>query len=241
MKLKLILSTILSFLLFVGFSQDEKAKTLVESIQKHTYNLKIEDGKFTGSGANILLEAIPACQFLLVGEQHGISEVGQFSKVLFEEANANSGFQYMAIETDPFMAAKIQELAQGSVEDVKTLSSKYPLAIPFYNNSEDFDFLKTVEDKSTAETTFWGLDQVFAAAPRYLFDLLATLAENKQAVEVAQEYSKKAQDGFNQAMSTGQMDKAIVNCWTKEDFERLLCSMDPPRVVSIDGTLEKAA
>ena len=136
-------------------------------------------------------------------------------------ANANHNFQYLAIETDPFMATEIETMAQGNVDEVKALASKFPFAIPFYNNTDDFSMLETIKQKSKAKTTFWGIDQVFAAAPRYLFEQLSQMTDDKNAKAVAQSYLEKATAGFNEAIQTGQMNKAIMNTLTPEDFKQL--------------------
>ena len=75
MKIRITLLLVYIMLGYIGFSQEEKAKNLTSLIQVNTYDLKIENDQFAGSGAEILRKAIPQCQFLLVGEQHGIKEV----------------------------------------------------------------------------------------------------------------------------------------------------------------------
>ncbi len=108
-------------------------------------------------------------QFLLVGEKHGIVEVGTFTNALLKAAHP-LGFQYFCIETDPFIAKKLEQLVGEGKSALDQFVRTFPLAIPFYDNVEDFQMLSTALQPDTESVPkLWGVDQVFAAAPHYLF------------------------------------------------------------------------
>ncbi|MCB0684196.1 MAG: hypothetical protein KDC32_25310, partial [Saprospiraceae bacterium] len=109
--------------------------------------LQVKGDFFTGPGAAVIQEAIADQQFLLVGEQHGIAEVGQFTKALYLAAQSY-GFQYLCIETDPFIAAKLERLMEGDLAAYRDFCAKFPFTIPFYNNEGDFEFLQRVATSS---------------------------------------------------------------------------------------------
>lgn len=215
--MKSLTVTLLTFLTSFAFAQDS---LIVKALQDNTYSFGIENGAFTGTGTSILEEAIANSQFLPVGEQHGIREIGEFTKVLFEQAS-KKGFKYMAIETDPFTATKVEELANGTVDEAKAHLQKFPLTIPFYDNNEDFEFLKGVVTNSDADPTFWGLDQTFVAGTRYLFSQLMELASTDEEQNVAAEYFKKANEAFGEAMQDMNPNKIYLVRMEEADFEKL--------------------
>ncbi len=217
--MKSLTITLFLFTLFsnILIAQDS---LIVKVLKENTHSLRIENGTFTGTGAAILEEAIANSQFLPVGEQHGIREIGAFTKVLFEQA-AKKGFQYMAIETDPFTAAKVEELANGTIEEAKAHLQKFPWTIPFYDNNEDFEFLKAVTSNSKAKPAFWGLDQTFVAGTRYLFAELMELASTDEEQNVAAEYFKKANEAFGEAMQNMNPNKIYLVRMQEADFEQL--------------------
>ena len=219
MKPKKFTPTLFSCLLITSLlcAQDS---LLIAKIKENTFSLNISKGQMEGSAAKMIKTAIAQSEFVLIGEQHGIKEVGQFSKVVFEEALKN-GFQYMAIETDPFIASKLEALVREGKKALEAFDKKYPLSIPFYNNADDFYYLSAVVLGSNKKPAFWGLDQVFAAAPRYLFSRLAEIAPDNEARVLAREYEKRGHEGFAAAMETGNMQKTILSQLNKQDFEKL--------------------
>lgn len=195
---------------------------LVDAIRQHTYNLKVDGQNFSGEGAEVLLEAMQDQQFLLVGEQHGIVEVGAFTNALLKSAQP-LGFDYFCIETDPFIAKKLEQLVGEGKPALDDFVKAFPLSIPFYDNSEDFQMLSTaLQTKTESLPKFWGVDQVFAAAPRYLFQRLIEIAPNAGAKSLAEGYLKKGRAGIQAAMKTGDFNQMILNKLQEKDFEELL-------------------
>ncbi|MBX2874420.1 MAG: hypothetical protein KTR30_20025 [Saprospiraceae bacterium] len=194
---------------------------LVATIRQHTYNLKVNEQKFSGEGATILQEAMQAQQFLLVGEQHGIVEVGAFTNALLEAARP-LGFQYFCIETDPFIAKKLEQLVGEGKPALDRFVKAFPLSIPFYDNTEDYQMLSTaLQGPSVHGPKFWGVDQVFAAAPRYLFQRLAEIAPDASAKAMAEDYLKQGRAGLQAVMKNGDFNQMILNKLEEKDFKLL--------------------
>lgn len=195
---------------------------LTATIRQHTYSLSVQEKTFQGDGATVLLEAMKAKQFLLVGEQHGIVEVGTFTAALLHAARP-LGFQYFCFETDPFIAKKLEQLVRQGRPALAAFIGEFPLAIPFYDNEEDLEMLATaLAGTSGEQSIYWGVDQVFAAAPRYLFHRLSELAPNEQAKNLALTYLKRGKEGLQAAMTTGDFDKMILNQLADKDFQQLI-------------------
>lgn len=202
----------------ISIAQDS---VLVSTIAQHTYDLRLENGRLAGSGAPIIREAIKNSQFLLVGEQHGIREVSTFTNALFVEARPE-GFNYLCIETDPYMAAKIEALAKENVESLHAFIADYPMSIPFYETRDEFELVRQAVHGNTAPSpVVWGVDQVLMSAPRYLFATLAQQAPNEKAQQLALDYLSRAKAGFEQTMKTGDFSKMIMNALNADDYKKL--------------------
>lgn len=208
---------------------------LIEAIKANTYTLNVSGDKFTGTGAAVIEEAVKTPQFLLVGEQHGIQAVGQFTKALFL-AGAPHGFEYFCFETDPFVAAKLEELVSQDLDALKAFSKELPLTIPFYNNVEDFDMFQKILQASDAESpVFWGIDQVFVAAPRFLFTKLVAIAPNEEAKQLASDYLEQGKQGADHFFKTGDQSKSLMSTLKPADFEKLYAAFgDTPDLESTE-------
>lgn len=220
--MKLLVFSLLSFLLLTPpVSMKAQDSLLIEAVKANTYALTVDQGQFKGSGAQPLQEALGGKQFLLVGEQHGIVEVGAFTRALYTAAQPQ-GFNYFCIETDPFIAEKLEQLVDDGQSALSAFTKEFPLSIPFYDNPEDFALLETALQSNAGEDpVFWGIDQVFAAAPRYLFKHLTEIAPNKAAKDMAAAYLQQGIDGFNKVMKTGDFTQMLLMQLTSEDFEKL--------------------
>lgn len=201
-----------------SFSQDS---LLIEALKKNTHHLNVKNDRFSGKGAEVVRKAMKGQQFLLVGEQHGIQEVGEFTKALFLEGNPR-GFDYLCVETDPFIAQKLEALVKEDRTKLEAFCKEFPLAIPFYNNKEDFDFLyKAVKNSKGEGPILWGVDQVFAAAPRYMFARLAEIAPNKKAKELAEQYLEQGKKGFDAFLKTQDQSKSLISTLGEDDYKKL--------------------
>jgi hypothetical protein len=219
------------FLLNLAFTlqAQNNDSILVSALKSNSYPLQINYAGFTGKGATVLREAISTPQFLLVGEQHGIVEAATFTEALFKEAVPNN-FQYLCIETDPFIATQLENIIQQPQDSMDTFFREFPLGVPFYNTHEDFRLLQTALDLSDANgQVLWGVDQVFMAGSRFVFYRLASLAPNNQARELALEYHQKARVAFDELMETGNFEKLFLNQMNDDDFGTLynLFGKDP--------------
>ncbi|MEM7375320.1 MAG: hypothetical protein AAF587_42385 [Bacteroidota bacterium] len=211
----------LLLILFAGVNGYGQDSTLVAHLQDQLYYLYIEDDALAGDAAKLLGAAIRGHQFILIGEQHGIVEVGQFTRALFKEAAAN-GFGYLAIETDPFIAQKLESLVDEDIDKLKNFNQELPYSIPFYLNEEDFAFLHTAKTKSKAkEQVFWGLDHVGGAAPRYLMTQLAANAPNEEARLLAESYLETGKTGILEFVQKMNFQAALMWQLTDEDYQKL--------------------
>ena len=204
----LILAGLIAF--GAGAQQEEFVRALGENAQ----GLKFEPGN---PAYSLLTEAISSSQFTLIGEAHGLAEVQSVSAELYK-IGAGHGYSAMVIETDPFSAAKVAQMAQSDDAETTDFASKYAMAIPFFHSEEGMAFAREIVSMGAS---LWGVDQVFVVGPRYLFAKLAKAANSPEANKLAAEYADRAQDLFNEAMSSGNPGGVLLMKLTDDEFDEL--------------------
>ena len=148
---------------------------LIEALAKQKHIVKLEDGKLTGKGAELLLKEAKSSQFFLIGESHGIAEMPILTTALFKQLNPH-GYDYFAIETGPITARRIESFAR-KPSGFTYFNKKYPFALPFFNLKEEAKMIEDVLNMTNgAKSTLWGLDQEFAASPHFHIVRLNELA-----------------------------------------------------------------
>ena len=215
--MKYALLAVLALSTLPGLSQQDK---FVEILRANTYQLQLNDLKFDGPGAEILTEAISQSQFVMIGEQHGLAEVQQVSSGIYSLANAH-GYHVFAIETDPFAAGRLTDLARKDESVAQSFSREFPMTIPFFHSLEGMQMAREIAAAGDGKTEFWGLDQVFVVGPRMLFAMLAERAQNDQSRNLAEEFARKAAAAFDKAMGTGKPDSVMLMQLTADDFDAL--------------------
>ncbi|MFN3556219.1 MAG: hypothetical protein ACK4VN_09680 [Bacteroidales bacterium] len=220
---KLNSTRIVFFLTLLFLSMPAKAEDpdsiLIKELQAQMHLLRVEEGLLKGGSG--LVEALIGAQFVLIGEQHGIREVPDFSGALFREAQ-KAGFSYLCIETDPFMASRLEQLARNGKSAFQTFNQAFPMSVPFYNWVEEFQFLEqSLAQLTDGKPRLWGIDQVFMAAPRYLFSRLAELAHDEQSRHTAKEYLDRARQAFDEVIQTGDPGKLIMVALSPHDYQKL--------------------
>lgn len=194
---------------------------IIENLRANMHTIQCADGKITGPGAEILEDAVRRHQLIMVGEMHGIREVGDFCEALFNTGKKH-GFHYFAIESDPWVAEKIETLAQYPVDSLEAFEKAIPFSIPFYGNKSDFPFLQTiVQQEESPGKKIWGLDQTFVAATRFLFQEIKQKAKSQAGKQLAQSHFDKAVEAFQEAMGSGNPSGVYLLKLSEADFKEL--------------------
>lgn len=176
-------------------------------------------------------------QFILIGEQHGIKEVGIFTNAIFNLVH-NHGFNTLCIETDVLAAKKINEIAasEAPLKFAKTLDQKFPLAIPFYNNASDYDLFVNVVSKGG---DIWGIDQTFMAQFRLNFDHLSNHTTNSSLKKMTGELKNKAQLAFEEAFKNQSFGDMFIYKYSDALHDSLLATGPNPEETEILNQLKK--
>ncbi|WP_298516701.1 hypothetical protein [uncultured Kordia sp.] len=171
--------------------------------------------------AQFFSKKIKNTQFIMLGEQHGIQEVGEITNALYNLSKPE-GYNALCIETSPF-AANILELqftsAKNPAEGLKKLYDAYPFAIPFYNNKNDIGLFKNVIENHGA---IWGIDQSFMVEYRLVFDYLVNLNDNKALKNTVKPLLKEANLAFNKAVEKKDYQALFIFKYTDELHHKLM-------------------
>lgn len=229
--LTLRISLIMVISLFLSsFSFAQETNILEE------YSLKINDINDNALTA-YLNPKIEQSQFVLLGESHGIVEVGEITDHLYGLAKP-FGFNTFCIETDPLVAKVITGFHESgnSLQRAKTNEIIFPWTIPFYNNVEDYKLLNHVLDDGGA---LWGIDQSMMAQIRLSFDYLAKNTNNKALRVLAETQRKDAMVSYNEAITTKNFSKAYVFKYSEDIHNELMAKAKEPWEQSILEDLRK--
>jgi hypothetical protein len=167
---------------------DELKQKFQETLGQTRTTIEIKGGKLVGPGADALRARMAASQFVLIGEEHGVATIADTVRAMVPDL-AQAGYRHFAIETDPYIAAKLEAMlrAGGTKAVAKFLNEDgYRFAIPFYNWSAEAALADAAVKANTGSTpALWGLDQVFIGASVALFNDIATQASNAEAKALA--------------------------------------------------------
>ncbi|MBG6128627.1 hypothetical protein IWQ47_000683 [Aquimarina sp. EL_43] len=191
------MKTIFSLLLSITFL----STTVIYSQDKidlSKYSFQIENFN-DGTFLSFTKQRLENSQFVFVGEQHGIKEVGIFTNSIYDIAQP-FGYHTLCIETDAIAAEKITAIASSHdpIGNAKKLHQEFPFAIPFYNNEDDYDLFTNVIKK---KGMLWGIDQTFMVQFRLNFDYIISTTDNTPLKEKLQELKKEANESYQYAIA----------------------------------------
>lgn len=174
--------------------EELKAK-FQETLSASRATLEAKGGKLVGPGADFLRARIAGSHFVLIGEEHGVATIADTVRAMLPDLT-QSGYRHLAIETDPYVAAKLEAMLRtgGTKEVAKFLAvDGNQFAIPFYNWSAEAELAAAaVKANASAPPALWGLDQVFIGASAALLNDIAAQASNAPAKALAGKLAAEA-------------------------------------------------
>lgn len=137
--------------------------TPAQIVERHSSQIALREGRLSGPGADALLEAARDAQFLIVIESHNDHITPQVTGALFS-ALQGRGFNYLAIEQDPFgMAAASSPGRRGRIDGIAEHARAYPYSYTF-STDEELQLLAQAGQASRGRgQPIWGFDQAFGA------------------------------------------------------------------------------
>lgn len=190
------------------------ASTLLPALIEHSrHTARIENGRLTGEGADFLRALGAKAQFVLIGEDHGNEGIADFATAYWRDLNA-AGFNYAAIETDPWIAAALErELRAGGIPAWTRLAEANggAVAAPFVTWAPEARLVVAVTETSRARRhpALWGLDQVFITSASLPLREVAASASSREARAAAAALAAQAESDRMSWLSRGDAQPLI--------------------------------
>lgn len=175
-------------------------------IARATLPVAFENGVLSGPGAERLIRESGSAQFLILIESHNDHATPLLTADLFRQLNKVHGFNYLAIEQDPFgMEAASNKSRRGRLDRIAAYARNYPYSYTFASD-EELQLLAAAGRISKARTQpIWGIDQAFGATA--LFEELLALSRTPDARLLAQALLRDARAAEEQRNAEGLRDQ----------------------------------
>ncbi|MGX9697512.1 hypothetical protein ACWYXK_11060 [Janthinobacterium lividum] len=198
-----IIFTMLASLAMPVLSAD-KPLSLPDRLAALRTTIVIDHGKMAGSGAAPLINAGLESQFVLIGEDHGITEIANFSAAYFE-ALAGQGFTTLIVENGPAVAGALEKALKSNtgVAGIAAFNQAYPVATAFYKWQAEAQFLARIAKAAGPSFQLVGMDQELMGASKYLLDQMAEQPLNPLAKAKIEAFRKLESDNYRRASESG--------------------------------------
>ncbi|MBA4000514.1 hypothetical protein [Brevundimonas sp.] len=190
---------------------------LAEAARAARHRLDHDGVRFSGPAWDLLLDQGRQAQFFLLGEAHGIAENPKLAAALYA-ALAPTGYEKLAIEVSPPMAAELDAAAEGGVDGLRALFADPGAQVAFFGMAEEAALLADVRRVAPAgRPVLWGLDYEVGADRRLIARLeeapkppAAAAALATLAAASAGSWARYAETGSPQHIFSFGGDPALV-------------------------------
>jgi len=169
--------------LTLGFADTAVADTaILDKLKADRLAITLDKGTLSGPGAAPLLQASRQAQYVLLGEDHGVAEIAQFSSAYFN-ALPPAGFTTLVTETGPVVTGALEGMLKGKdpVAAIARFDASYPDSIAFYAMRQEAEMLAGFAVAAGPRFEHWGIDQEFVGAAKYLITLMLAQPINPAA------------------------------------------------------------
>ncbi len=204
----------------VAMAQDSKfAAKLVESRSQ----LRIDGGRMTREGGDLLRSVLADAQYVLIGEDHGTSQIPMFTSAVCATLGPQ-GFHTMAVEAGP-MAADIVQQGIGRDDRRQRIAAsekKYPDSIAFFNFEEELDMVTSCAQSAKGETFhLWGLDQELMGSTGVTMARILDTHPKKEASAAAQHILDENNAAAENDAKSGNPGELLMMSAPDEEFTRI--------------------
>jgi hypothetical protein len=178
---------------------------LIERLLQNRYQVGFQEGQLSGTGLPVLQKALANAQFVLIGEDHGISQIPEFASAVCNLIGPQ-GFHTMAIETGPLAASELQQwiTRDSGRADLVNFEKKFPESIAFYNFQEEYDLLSHCASSAQGgKFQLWGLDQELMGSSGLILTRVLETHPGKQAADTTQRLLLKNNEAYAVAAKSG--------------------------------------
>lgn len=201
-----------------AFSQSQSAAkqpppvTVDQKLREARYDLQIENGRFTGSAAPVLENAIREAHFVLIGEDHITRQIPEFATSVCNVMGL-TGFSAMALEVSPevadFMSASLGK--SDRVARMAALVHRYPDSVAFLSIRQENDLVNhCAQESQDPHFQVWGLDQPFIGSAGWLLGQILATHPGPNATAALNRSKEEEQKDAAQAQETGDPSKVFL-------------------------------
>ena len=187
----------------------DSTRSLEDVLREHRYALTLEEGRLSGSGAELLRDEAAASRYLLVGETHGVAETPDLIAALFRELQP-AGYRHLVVEIGPIQAERIGDLMIGPrpMEAFATFLSEHWPGVPFYGWRPEAELLAEAV-RLAGPGAVWGVDYDILA-DRYPLHRLRELAPDSTARAAADRAIARADSLLERAMAEADPSRVAM-------------------------------
>jgi hypothetical protein len=195
----------------------------IDRLLQNRYPLNVQSGRLEGSGLPILENALAGAQFVLIGEDHGISQIPQFVSAVCDLVGPQ-GFHTMAIETGPLAAGELQQWVTSDAgrSGLVDFERKFPETIAFYNFHEEYDLLShCARSAQGGQFRLWGLDQELMGSSGLILTRILETHPGAQAAEQARRLLQKNNEAHATAAKSGSPGDIFMMTASDDELDQL--------------------
>lgn len=220
--LPLLLLALFGLLLLANraYGEGPPPPTLGELLAQQRLAIEIGPAGIAGPGAELLLREAGKARYVLIGEEHGLAEIPQLTRAIFEKSSP--GFEIYGAEIGNLAAEQVTAMAKDSrgLPAFDDFQRKFPFAIPFVVFQEDAQLAAL----AARSGKLVGLDQEFLLGTVWLLgEVEAALRPlSAEAADQAAATLAEEQGAFAAIISSGNPEVAqtFVNRPLPPDWPR---------------------
>ena len=226
--------------LTLGFADSAVADTAVlEKLTASRLAISVDKGTLSGPGAALLLQASRQAQYVLLGEDHGVAEIAQFSSAYFN-ALPPAGFTTLVTENGPAVTGALEAMLKGAdaVAAIARFDATYPDSIAFYTMRQEAEMLAGFALAAGPRFEHWGIDQEFIGAAKYLITQMLAQPVNPAARAKLEALRQMEAVAYQKAAATGNPMEYLMLSASDEELASLRPLLAGPKEQTALGLLD---
>ena len=210
-----------------------------DKLQANRLAVTLDKGVLSGPGVAPLLQASRQAQYVLLGEDHGIAEIAQFSSAYFN-ALAPAGFTTLVTENGPAAAGALEGMLKDTdaVAAIARFGATYPDAIAFYTMRQEAQMLASFALTTGPRFALWGIDQEFVGTAKYLITRMLAEPVNPAARAKLEALRQLEAVAGQKAAASGNPMEYLMLSASSEEFASLRPLLAAPKEKAALGLLD---
>jgi hypothetical protein len=220
--------------------------TILDQLKANRLAITLEKGSLTGPGAVPLLQASRQAQYVLLGEDHGVSEIAQFSSAYFNALPA-AGFTTLVTESGPAVTNALEGMLKrpDAVPAIARFAAANPDAVAFYGMRQEAEMLSGFALAAGPRFQHWGIDQEFLGAAKYLISQMLARPVSPAARAKLEALRQMEAVAYQKAAATGNPFEYLMLSASNDELASLrpllAASKDQTALSLLDALLESRA